>query len=163
MLRSLVALVAALVGVLGFVACGAGSRPAVKRTAEGGTGGSSSLIVPIGASAGCTDTPDVPVPDGPDPLCLGAPAAISFQRDVIPLVHCSGEACHQAWTYRTLVGRASHACCDQRLIVSPGQPSASHLVQAISDVDSCVGRMGDLGTAQVATVVAWICEGAPDN
>jgi hypothetical protein len=39
----------------------------------------------------------------------------------------------------------------------------SHLVQAISDEDSCVGRMGDLDAAQVAIVVAWICEGAPDN
>lgn len=100
---------------------------------------------------------------GTDPLCTQVPSEVSFQRDVLPLVHCSGEACHQAWTYATLVNHASRACCDHRPIVEAGQPSASHLVQAITDVDSCVGRMGDLDDAQVALVIAWICEGAPDN
>lgn len=157
-------LVAACAGfALVLTACG-GTPPRAERTAVGGAGGTGSFVVPIIGAGGCADIPDAPVPAaGPDPLCAGAAAEVSFQRDVLPLVHCSGEACHQAWTYGTLAGRASQACCDRRLLVAPGRPSASHLVQAISDVDSCVGRMGDLDAEQIATVVAWVCEGAPDN
>jgi hypothetical protein len=82
---------------------------------------------------------------------------------VAPLVGCTGEACHVPWSYGTLVGRQSLACCDGRLIVDPFHPSASHLVQAVSDTDSCVGRMGELEAPAIASIVAWICQGAPDN
>jgi hypothetical protein len=156
-----------LVAVLaGFAlgACGSTSPKAAKPSAAGGAGGTGSVVIPIVGAGGCADIPDLAASDaGPDPLCAGTSAEISFQQNVLPLVHCSGEVCHQAWTYGTLAGRASHACCDGRPLVSPGRPSASHLVQAIRDVDSCVGRMGDLDAEQIAIVVAWVCEGAPDN
>jgi hypothetical protein len=122
------------------------------------------MLIPVGVAGGCAVTPVTPAADGgPDPLCAGSMPQVSFQRDVVPLVGCSGEACHQAWTYATLVGRQSNACCDHRPIVEPGRPSVSHLVQAITNVDSCVGQMGDLNDAQVAVVIAWICENAPNN
>ena len=147
-----------------LAACGSTSPPRAEPSANGGGGGTGALVIPIVGAGGCADVPGAAAVDaGPDPLCAGTSADISFQRNVLPLVHCSGEACHQAWTYGTLAGRASHACCDGRLLVSPGQPSASHLVQALRDVDSCVGRMGDLDAEQIATVVGWVCEGAPDN
>lgn len=148
----------------GLAACGSTSPPRAEPSGMGGAGGTGSLVIPSVGAGGCADIPDAAMPEaGPDPLCAGTSADISFQRSVLPLVHCSGEACHQAWTYGTLTGRASHACCDGRLLVSPGRPSASHLVQAIRDVDSCVGRMGDLDAEQIAIVVGWVCEGAPDN
>ena len=146
-----------------LTACGGTPSPRAERSAAAGAGGTGSFLVPIVGAGGCADIP-VSAPDaGPDPLCTGAIPEVSFQHDVLPLVHCSGETCHQAWTYGTLIGRASQACCDRRPLVAPGRPSASHLVQAISDTDSCVGRMGDLAPEQIATVVAWVCEGAPDN
>jgi hypothetical protein len=122
-------------------------------------------LIAVGVSGGCAVTPEVtPSSDGGlDPTCASAAEQISFQRDVAPLVNCSGEACHQAWNYGTLVGHDSNACCDHRPLVSPGWPSASHLFQAVTGVDSCVGRMGALDDAQVSVIAAWICEGAPNN
>ena len=154
------------------VAC-AGSPPAdtgrhaPESTGAGGspgTAGSGSSIIPLGVAGGCVVTPDGPGVDaGSDPVCAGMTAQVSYQRDVQPLVNCSGEVCHQAWTYATLSGHASTTCCDHRPLVEPGWPSDSHLYQAITGVDSCVGRMGALNDAQVAVVAAWICEGAPNN
>jgi len=100
---------------------------------------------------------------GPDPLCTPNLPEVSFAQDVAHLVGCSGEVCHAGWKYASLVGRASVTCCDHRLVVDPGHPSASHLVQAVSGTSDCVERMGSLTDEQIATIVAWICEGAPDN
>jgi hypothetical protein len=163
MCKPFVALLAGWASVLG--ACGSTARPQAERSGSGGAGASSLITVPVVVgSGGCADVPVAEPPDAaPDALCSGTSTDVSFQHDVLPLVHCSGEQCHQAWTYGTLVGHASRTCCDRRPLVAPGQPSASHLVQAISDVDSCVGRMGDLDAAQIAIVVAWVCEGAPNN
>lgn len=127
----------------------------------GSAGTPASIVVPPVPSCSAAPVPTV-APDV-DPLCTPGTSAVSFARDVSPLVACSGEACHLAWSYSTLVGRQSLACCDKRLIVDPYHPSTSHLVQAVRDVDSCVGLMGDLEPSAIATIVAWVCEGAPDN
>jgi len=119
------------------------------------------IVVPV---ASCSAAPDPMIaPGAADPLCTAGMPTVTFAQDVAPLVRCTGEACHNAWSYGTLVGKQSLACCDKRLIVDPGHPSTSHLVQAVSDMDSCVGRMGQLEAPEIATIVAWICEGAPDN
>ena len=105
-------------------------------------------------------------PNTPDPLCASATPALSFAKDVAPLVGCTGEICHARWTYDSLVLRASSACCDHRLLVDPQRPSESHLVQALQGASPCVPRMpldGRLSDAQIATVVAWICQGAANN
>lgn len=104
--------------------------------------------------------------DLPDPFCAGTTPAVSFASDVAPLVGCTGEICHPRWTYDSLVLRASNTCCDHRLLVDPGRPSQSHLVQALLGTSPCVPRMpldGRLSDAQIATVVAWICQGAANN
>jgi hypothetical protein len=101
-----------------------------------------------------------------DPLCGSAAPAVSFAQDVAPLVGCTGEICHARWTYDSLVLRASNTCCDHRLLVDPERPSQSHLVQALLGTSPCVPRMpldGQLSDAQIATVVAWICQGAANN
>ncbi len=119
------------------------------------------IVVPVGS---CSAAPAPMIaPGDADPMCTPGMPQVSYQRDVAPLTRCTGEACHVPWSYATLVDKPSTACCDKRLIVDPGHPSTSHLVQAVSDVDSCVGRMGQLEAPAIAVIVAWICEGAPDN
>ncbi len=105
---------------------------------------------------------------GSDPLCSASAPTVSFMADVLPAVSaCTGEICHAPWRYDSLVGQHSLACCDHRLLVAPGSPSTSHLVQALRGSNACVSQMpldeGSLSSAEIATVVAWICQGAPDN
>lgn len=105
---------------------------------------------------------------GMDPQCAVNAPAVSFAADVMPvLTACTGEICHAPWRYETLVGQHSVACCDHRWLVSPGQPSASHVVQAVEGVDACVSQMpldeGSLSQTEIATLVAWVCQGALNN
>jgi hypothetical protein len=105
---------------------------------------------------------------GADPQCAAGAPAVSFANDVMPiLAACTGEICHAPWRYDTLVGRRSVACCDHRWLVSPGQPSASHVVQAVKGAGACVSQMpldeGSLSQAEIATLIAWVCQGALDN
>jgi hypothetical protein len=138
-------------------------------TAPGGSGsaalgsaGTPAVVVPPVPSCSGAPAPAVAT-SAPDPACVAGASAVSFERDVAPLVGCTGEACHVPWSYSTLVGRQSATCCDMRLLVDPFHPSTSHLVQAVTDTGSCVGRMGELEPPAIATIVAWICQGAPDN
>lgn len=130
--------------------------------ATGSAGTPASIVVPPVASCSAAPAPAL-APGDADPLCTPGLSQVSFARDVAPLVGCTGESCHVPWSYSTLVGRQSVACCDMRLLVDPFHPSTSHLVQAVSDTDSCVGRMGELEPPAIATIVAWICEGALNN
>jgi hypothetical protein len=156
--------------ILGVACASSSEAPTPQATVSKGAGGSPGTAgtgtntIPLGVAGGCVVTPDGSGMDaGADPVCAGMTTPVSFQRDVAQLVGCSGEVCHQPWSYATLSGHASTTCCDHRPLVLPGWPSESHLYQAITGVDSCVGRMGALSDAQVATVAAWICEGAPNN
>jgi hypothetical protein len=101
-----------------------------------------------------------------DPLCAASTPTVSFAKDVAPiLVGCTGEICHASWTYNTLVGQKSNACCDHRWLILPGQPSSSHVVQALNGI-GCVPRMplgGELPESSIATITAWVCQGALDN
>lgn len=104
--------------------------------------------------------------DSADPLCSTVVPAVSFQRDVARLVGCTGEICHARWTYDSLVNQSSSMCCDHRSLVAPGHPSTSHLVQALRGTSPCVPRMplgGELSESDIATVIAWVCQGAPND
>jgi hypothetical protein len=130
---------------------------------SGGTGGLI-IVTPVGCAGSAPTMTAAAGAAQTDPLCSTITAAVSYQRQIAPLVRCSGEVCHQAWSYDSLVGKASKACCDHRLIVDPGRPSSSHLVQAVTgSPDSCVGRMGSVGDAQAQTIIDWICQGAPND
>jgi hypothetical protein len=103
-----------------------------------------------------------------DPLCVTDQPAVSFATDIAPiLAGCTGEVCHAAWTYSTLVGQKSTACCDHRWLMEPGQPSSSHVIQAITGIGACVPSMplggGRLPDVSVAALIAWVCQGALDN
>jgi hypothetical protein len=104
----------------------------------------------------------------------GGGEAISFQRDVVPLIgHCGGEMCHgglagATWPYSALVEVAATECDDQRVRVKPGDPDGSYLIQKLSGSHMCSGvRMPRLGTplsdADMRKIEDWIRQGAPNN
>ena len=114
----------------------------------------------------------VPPVDAPQIACLSS-ATVSFKTDVAPLIgHCSGEACHGlgrflTWPYQALVNMPAD-CNDGRVIVKPGDPGGSYLVEKLLGTAMCRGeRMPLRGTplpdASMATIEAWICQGAPNN
>ncbi len=148
----------------------AGCGPQAKTTdGVGGHGGAGIALPSAGGSGGCvaaTDSGGVAASDS-DPLCQqGGRATLSFARDVAPNVGCTGEVCHQPWAYDTLVAQHSHVCCDERPIVEPFHPSRSHLVETLLGTSPCVGRMppsGQLPAQTITDVIAWICQGAPNN
>ena len=119
-----------------------------------------------------TDSAAAP-PDGAPGGCAGGGGGVSFHQDVTPIIdHCGAELCHgglgQSWPYSTLVGAHSTECPDQRLLIVPGDPSHSYFLHKLQGQDMCSGeRMpkGEtpLSASDLATITAWICEGAPDN
>src|SRR5262249_4788778 len=86
-----------------------------------------------------------PGPDGSVTIqCSGRTTPVSYQTDVVPLVgHCGGEICHgglgPSWPYTQLVNVVTPDCSDQRMIVKPGDPANSYLIQKLDGVDMCKG------------------------
>ena len=123
------------------------------------------------ALVACHQSADVPTgidDGGADPQCAVNVPAVSFANDVMPiLAACTGEVCHAPWRYDTLLGQHSVVCCDHRWLVSPGLPSASHVVQAVKGVGACVPQMpldeGSLSQMEIATLIAWVCQGGLNN
>ena len=134
-----------------------------------GTGGTISLGV-ADADTGCHKsaggTTDLDA-GGSDPLCSGSAPVVSYTKDVAPiLTGCTGEVCHVPWQYDTVVRQHSVACCDLRWLVAPGQPSASHIVQAVTGKNACVPQMpkgGSLSSSEISTLIAWVCQGAKND
>ena len=135
------------------------------------------LLIALAACGGSDRAaPDASVPPA-DAMHIDCPASgpVSFKTDVVPLIgHCTtGDGCHgvgrlMTWPYQALVNVAATDCSDQRVIVKPGDPSASYLVDKLLGVDLCSGaRMPLKGTplsyASMATIEAWICQGAANN
>jgi hypothetical protein len=111
-----------------------------------------------------------------------AGASVSFAQDVAPLLAdgCAAMGCHAgakpkegldlrvAAGYGDLVHVPASQCQDGRLLVDPGAPEASYLLQKMLGVDLCSGTLmpkadAPLPEADIATISAWICAGAPDN
>jgi hypothetical protein len=125
---------------------------------------------------------------GPGDVCTagkcGCDASVvpSLQNDIQPIFtqSCTGAACHGGGrpkeglsleagsAYDSLVGVATSQCNGQRLLVDPGSPSTSYLMQKLLDTDVCTGtgmpKAGEyLAPDELDLVAAWICAGAPDN
>ena len=90
----------------------------------------------------------------------------------MPLIgHCGGELCHggigQSWPYAAIVGKPASECMPQRMLVAPGDPENSYLVQKLEGTHMCMGEKmpkgGTITTAQLQTITDWICNGAPNN
>ena len=128
------------------------------------------------AACGGSDRSQSDASVSPDAAQIACPSTgpISFKTDVTPLIgHCStGDGCHGApgsrlltWPYQALVNVAAADCVDHRVIVKPGDPSSSYLVEKLLGAGMCSGaRMPLLGTplsdASMTTIEAWICQGA---
>lgn len=111
---------------------------------------------------------------------VGSP--VSFASDVQPIftTHCATSGCHQSpapkegmnltegQAHAAIVGVPTAQCGGGRLRVDPGRPDASYVVDKMLGVDLCSGgRMpkqsgGDFD-AEIATISAWICNGALDD
>jgi hypothetical protein len=106
-------------------------------------------------------------PQPSDALCDPSAPAASFMNDVAPIsASCAGEVCHLPWTYDSLVGVHSAACCDKRFLVDPYLPSESALIQALLGTNPCVGQMppgNPLLKTDIDPVIAWVCQGAARN
>ena len=138
-------------------------------------------LAPFFALAACggSDRPLTDASAPPDVAHIDCPSTspVSFQTDITPLIgHCTtGDGCHgvitsrlPTWPYQALVNVTAADCADQRVIVKPGDPSASYLVDKLLGVSMCTGaRMPLRGTplsdASMATIEAWICQGAANN
>lgn len=116
-------------------------------------------------------------------LCAGLPAAaaVSFSREVVPLLggycvacHMTGQeagalALHPKAAYDSLVGVASRESPLQ--LVAPGDPAMSYLYLKLTDAHLTVGGSGEpmpmgswpLPDEQIELVRKWIVEGAKRN
>lgn len=148
-------------GGAGGTAAGTGGAPAgtggagTTSTASG-TGGGGVAIVPSGFS------------------CSGAKPSIAAVAQITAKNCLSSGACHLAMQsanglYQMLVGRIAEECTDNRLMVNPGDPEHSYVIQKITDHNLCAGEPPmpldgtPLASADIQTVYDWICEGAPDK
>jgi hypothetical protein len=110
-----------------------------------------------------------------------AGGSVSFKNDVAPILArgCSAAGCHtgvkpkegldlnEAKSFAELVNVASQQC-DDRVLVVPGSPSTSYLMQKMLNVDICMGTQmpkagQSLPAAELAAINGWICAGAPNN
>lgn len=68
--------------------------------------------------------------------------------------------------YASLVDVTSTQCAD-RLLVAPGSPSTSYLIDKLKGTNMCAGsrmpKAGPLTQAQINLVENWITAGAIDN
>lgn len=107
---------------------------------------------------------------------------VSFSADVAPLLDqaCASAGCHTGArpkeglnleamkSFQELVGVAASQCNPERLLVDPGSGATSYLMDKLLDRNLCTGTImpkgaGVLTQAELDTIGAWICAGAPDN
>ena len=134
---------------------------------------------------GDCDQPCDPGEECIDGICECSTTPLSFDTDVqsIFTAHCASNGCHGGPSpkedmslevgeaHANLVGVEANQCVDGRLRVDPGTPDDSYLIHKLTAVDICAGVQmpsvggpsGDLDADQIATIAAWICQGAIDN
>jgi hypothetical protein len=122
-----------------------------------------------------------PGEDCVDGSCTCGSSSVSFSADVQPIFtsSCTGNACHggtmpsasldltSGKSYGELVGVATEQCNGSRILVIPGDPANSYLLDKILGVDMCFGskmpKMDSLPASEIAAISSWICAGAPNN
>lgn len=131
---------------------------------------------------GTTASTDAAPASAPDaaPAADAAPA-ISFSSDVIPIfaTRCSAAPqCHDSTTavqgldltapnaFKDIVNVPSTEC-QNRLIVAPGDPASSYLIDKLHGTNLCSGVRMPRGSAltdqQINIISAWISAGAKNN
>lgn len=113
--------------------------------------------------------------------CQCTSTTVSFSKDVQPIfsASCALRGCHGATSpkegldlssgaaYSNLVNVAAHECSN-RLRVKPGDPAASYVMNKLMGVSLCSGSQmpkagSSLPKAEINSIGAWICSGAPNN
>jgi hypothetical protein len=92
----------------------------------------------------------------------------SFTQDIVPLFNsCAGEVCHSfsAGGIARQIGLPSVECCGERLLIDPGHPERSYVLQKLRGTDLCGGARMPLdhppfSESDVQAVSDWICQGA---
>ena len=137
-----------------------------------------------GCGAGLTCVACRCVPSSPTTTTTTLPGpVVSFAREVAPILsaNCTGAGCHAgqfaaqgidmsaaATAYAALTSKQSteSPCTGTRLVV-PGSPEASVLVKKLTGTSCGFSQMPlgrpPLGAADLATIRAWIAQGAPDS
>jgi hypothetical protein len=122
---------------------------------------------------------EICTPQGCDRLDCNDLPQVSYETDVAPLLaqHCTNAGCHagnrpkegldltESASFAHLVETEAAQCNDGRLLVEPGQPDRSYLLQKMLGVDMCSGsQMPKAGVTLPASdfeaITAWICQGA---
>jgi hypothetical protein len=115
--------------------------------------------------------------DGPFVVDGGA---VSFSGSILPLLQiCANTECHgnlaggldlsAGHQYTSLVGQAARECSDGRLYVDPGHSERSYFVDKLrGSICHCSGERMPLGgpylsDADIASIIMWVDEGAPNN
>lgn len=92
----------------------------------------------------------------------------SFTRDIVPLFNgCAGEVCHSfsSGGIAQQVNVPSVECCQQRLMIEPGHPERSYVLQKLRGTELCGGDPMPLeqprfNAADLQAISDWICQGA---
>jgi hypothetical protein len=129
------------------------------------------LDAAVDAPAPCFPLDGATLPDG---------QLVSFSGDVLrKLDICANFECHgglaggldliMGHQYASLVGQPARECSDGRRYVDPGHSDRSYLVDKLrGSICRCSGERMPLGgpffsDAEIAAVIAWVDEGAPNN
>jgi hypothetical protein len=111
--------------------------------------------------------------------CSCPQLSVDFTSDVAPVLasNCTNAGCHagnrpkegldlsEAKAYAELVNVQADQCNDGRLLVAPGHPEQSYLIQKMLGVNMCSGsQMPKAGVSipaeDLEAITAWICQGA---
>lgn len=109
----------------------------------------------------------------------GAPVSLAGSVQTIYDRRCAYGGCHAndlpaqgldlsaGASHAATVGVAATQCDGGRLLVAPGEPELSYLIDKIIDRDICAGvrmpRTGNVNSVDVQILSDWIAEGALDN
>jgi hypothetical protein len=124
-----------------------------------------SVIAGVVGLAGCGQ-------DEQGPTCSGQQPSLA--ADVVPYLRCGGENCHGFTTAQMAYDQwvnvsATEDACNPGLLVAPGDPGRSYLVNKLTGIGMCpqTARMPfgvePLPPKAIQLVVDWICSGAPNN
>jgi hypothetical protein len=143
----------------------------------GGCGETSS----VGLDAPVDAAVDAPAPCFPlDGATSPDGEPVSFSQDVLPkLMICANFECHgglagnldlnSGHQYTSLVGKRAGECGDGRLYVDPGHSDRSYFIDKLrGSICHCAGDRMPLGgpfltDADIAMLITWVDEGAPNN
>jgi hypothetical protein len=154
-------------------ACGAHNGTTTSTNSGSGaaltTGSAGGSVFATGSASSCGLIGSGNGEGGAAAACNGAPTGVSYSKDIAPIFGgCMGDVCHHpVWTFENTVGKSTPDCCDGRLLIDPGDPSRSYIVNKLQG-NVCNGRQMPLDPDtitpdQIELIVGWVCEGAPNN